>query len=98
MNKKLNTFLFLAGATVFNITVTVLAFLLLIFLYATFLSGIVPEAAQEFAIVPIFIGAIAVAFFAYRLVINKLLQKIKFEDYFDPIVKPRRPPPKKKSD
>jgi len=45
-----------------------------------------------------FIAAIAIAFIVYRVVLNKITNKIKFEDYFDPILRGRRPPPKRKSD
>jgi len=98
MNKKVNTLLFILGATLFNILVTLLSFILLSVLFVTFLMPILPEAAVNVAFSLFFIAAIAIAFIVYRVVLNKITNKIKFEDYFDPILRGRRPPPKRKSD
>jgi len=99
MNKKLNTLFFVLGATVFNILVTVVSFLLLTTIYVSFLMPVLPEGApHELIFSLIFIAAIVLSFVAYRFVLNRILKKIKFEDYFDPILRGRRPPPKKRND
>ena len=85
MNKKVNTTLFILGATVFNILVTVLSFLLLLVIYAKTIMNILPEAAQAWSFPLIFITAIAVSFIVYRLVLKLLLKNIKMEKYFEPI-------------
>jgi len=95
MNKKVNTLLFILGATLFNILVVIVAGFLLLMLYARLLAGVLPDAAHGWAFPLIFIASIAASFVVYRLVLNKIMGKIRFEDYFDPIIKPRRPPPRK---
>ena len=98
MNKKLNTLFFVLGATVFNILVTVLSFLLLSSIYVWVLMPRMPDAAVQMGFALIFLMSIVVSFVVYRFALNKLISKIKFEDYFDPILKGRRPPPKKRND
>ena len=91
MNKRLNTLLFILGATVFNILITVLFFLLLLILYAKFLLQILPETAHAWAFPILFIAAIAVSFIVYRYTLRFLMKKIDMEKYFDPLfVKKRR--------
>jgi uncharacterized PurR-regulated membrane protein YhhQ (DUF165 family) len=86
MNKKMNTLLFVLGATVFNILVTVAAFLLLLAFYARLLMPYVSgEAAQAWAVPLIFIAAIVISFVVYRVSLNFLLKKIDMDRYFDPL-------------
>jgi len=89
MNKKVNTILFILGATVFNIMITVLSFLLLLFLYAKFVMKILPEAVQAWSFPFMFIAAIAISFFVYKFALGFLIKKINVEKYFDPIIKTR---------
>jgi len=85
MNKKLNTALFILGATLFNILVTVLSFLLLLIAYTRFIMPYLPEGAQAWSFPLIFIAAIAVSFVAYRAALKLLLKKVEMEKYFAPI-------------
>jgi len=85
MNKSLNTFLFILGATLFNILVTVLSFLLFLIAYSRFVMPHLPEGAQAWSFPVIFIAAIAVSFVAYRAALKLLLGKIEIEKYFNPI-------------
>ena len=84
MNKKVNTILFILGATVFNVLITVLAFLLLLIIYAK-LGRLLPEGAQMWSFPFLFIFAMAIAFIAYRYTLRFLLTKIDIEKYFDPL-------------
>lgn len=96
MNKKANTFLFILGATLFNILITVLIFVLLLVVYANLIMKHLPEGgAQAWALVAIFIAAIALSFIAYRFALRLLMKKINAEKYFDPIFSHRRRPPAK---
>jgi len=94
MNKKVNTILFVLGATVFNIMITVLAFFLLLILYANFLSAVLPPGAQAWSFPLIFISSLVVSFFVYKVVLGFLVKKIDVEKYFDPIIKTRYRPKK----
>jgi hypothetical protein len=89
MNKKINTVLFILGATVFNIMITVLSFFLLLVLYAKFLTKILPQGAQAWSFPLIFISSLVISFFVYKIVLGYLIKKIDVEKYFDPIIKSR---------
>jgi membrane protein implicated in regulation of membrane protease activity len=90
MNKKANTLLFILGATVFNILVTVLCFILLLVVYAKFIMTHLPESGQSWGFPLLFIVAIVLSFLVYRLVLKLLLKKIDANKYFDPIFGRRR--------
>ncbi|GHV93879.1 hypothetical protein AGMMS50293_01990 [Spirochaetia bacterium] len=90
MNKKTNTLLFILGATLFNIIITVLCFAVLLLLYAKFIMLLLPEESRVWGFPLIFIAAIAAAFFVYRFALNLLLKRINAEKYFDPIFGKRR--------
>ncbi|MCL2763307.1 MAG: leader peptide processing enzyme [Treponema sp.] len=85
MNKKVNTILFVLGATLFNIIITVAAFLLLLIGCAKFILPVLPEGLQGWFFPVIFIASIAVAFVVYRFILRLLLKKIDVEKYFDPL-------------
>jgi len=85
MNKRLNTILFILGATVFNILITVLSFLLLLIVYARFLLRLLPEGTQTWSFPIIFIASLAIAFIVYRYSLRFLMSKIDMEKYFDPL-------------
>jgi len=89
MNKKINTVLFILGATVFNMIITVLSFFLLLIIYAKFLMKFLPQGAQAWSFPLIFITSIAISFFVYKLVLGYLIKRINVEKYFDPIINTR---------
>jgi len=89
MNKKVNTILFILGATVFNIMITVLSFFLLLILYAKFLMKILPQGAQAWSFPLIFIASLVISFFVYKVVLGFLIKKVDVEKYFDPIINSR---------
>jgi len=95
MNKKINTVLFILGATVFNIIITVVSFLLLLIFYAKVLIKILPEGANNWSFPIIFIAAIAISFVVYKFVIGFLIKRVNVEKYFDPLINARYKPKKK---
>jgi hypothetical protein len=90
MNKKTNTLIFIAGATLFNIIIFFAAFTALMFLYLFViapyllgddgLSGI-----TSIVLIVFFVGSIVLSFFIYRIAINLFIKKINLEKYFDPV-------------
>jgi amino acid transporter len=86
MNKKINTLLFVLGATLFNILVAIISFIL----FALFFSKFVITPIPEWLIMLIFLASIAVSFLVYRSVIKYLTGKINIEKYFDPIFTGRK--------
>jgi membrane protein implicated in regulation of membrane protease activity len=85
MNKRINTLLFVLGATAFNIIITVLSFLGLTFLYLKLIMPLIPEANYSWGFVIVFLTSLAVAFVVYRFMFKYLLKRIDVEKYFDPL-------------
>jgi len=85
MNKKVNTILFILGATLFNILIAILSFFLLLILYAKFLAPLLPENSRSWGFTIIFLAAIVISIFVYRVVLKYLLTKVEIEKYFDPL-------------
>jgi len=85
MNKKVNTILFVLGATLFNTIVAIVSFIFLMFVYAKFLLPIVPQSSYSWAFSLIFIAAIAISILVYRVVLKYFINKINVEQYFDPL-------------
>jgi hypothetical protein len=90
MNKKANTLLFVLGATVFNIFITLLSFVLLTLLYVKFIIRIVPESIRGLVLAFLFVAAIVASFLVYRVVLKILIKKVEIEKHFDPIFTRRR--------
>ena len=91
MNKKTNTWLFILGATVFNVLITIISFLALLFIYAKFIANLLPEEGAAWGFPVIFIAAIALSFVIYRVIVKYLFKRFDVEKYFDPIFGRRRP-------
>ena len=85
MNKKANTILFILGATLFNVIITVIFFIVLLLLYARVLMTFIPEDSRAWGFPVIFIAAIALSFIVYRMVFKIFLKKVAVDKYFDPI-------------
>jgi len=85
MNKKVNTLIFILAATVFNIIIAVISFVLLLLIYARFINPIVPEGALSWVFPLIFLASIAISIFVYRFVLKYFLAKVDMEKFFDPI-------------
>jgi hypothetical protein len=93
MNKRINTLLFILGATVFNILLYIISFLLLLLIYSQF-AGAIPESARQWGLILILILPIAISFIAYRLILKVVLKKIDVDKHFAPLFGGRRPPRK----
>jgi phosphoglycerol transferase MdoB-like AlkP superfamily enzyme len=85
MNKKVNTLLFILGATLFNVITAVISFILFALFYARFIFTKIPEHSRSWGFILIFLASLAVSFMIYRFVLRFLLTKVKIEDYFDPL-------------
>jgi hypothetical protein len=96
MSKKTNTLFFILGATVFNILLTVVAFMALLLIFAFIIIPALPQATADKAIswvIPvILIGAIAISFAVYRIVLKIFTKKVNIEQHFAPLFGSRRPP------
>ncbi|MCL2441188.1 MAG: leader peptide processing enzyme [Treponema sp.] len=85
MNKKVNTLLFILGATFFNVIIAVISFILLLILYASFIVPRLSGGAQSWAFSLIFLSSIAISILVYRIALKFLLARINVEKYFDPL-------------
>jgi len=85
MNKKVNTILFILGATVFNVFIAAASMILLFLLYAKFLMEHIPENGRAWGVFIIFIASLVISFVVYRVTLKFLLTKIDVEKYFDPL-------------
>ncbi len=90
MNKKVNTLLFVLGATVFNlVTMAILFIIPLLLLLAVFKDSL----GKVFPILSLilFFGALVGSFFVYGFVMKRIQARIDMDKYFDPIFKRRKP-------
>ena len=92
MSKKTNTLFFVIGATIFNIIITVLFFILFLVFYSAVLYPLLPDSSRVWIMPAIFVLSIVASFLIYRLAIKILMKKVNMEKYFDPIFVKRRPP------
>jgi hypothetical protein len=88
MNKKLNTALFMLGATIFNLV------LLAILMMAGLVAILALKLPQLLVIVWFLISMVG-SFLIYNQVVKLITRKIDMEKYFLPLFKRR--PPKKES-
>ena len=90
MNKKVNTALFMIGATVFNLVLLfVLILLAMLALSAIFRDRLGPSVMSILLIV-VFLAAMVGSFLIYNQVVKFVARKINMEKYFLPLFK-RRP-------
>ena len=84
----MNTFLFIIGATVFNIV----TMLIIIFFVSWVLGKILPENSQfgQFLSIFVFFIAIGGSFVVYHQIIKFISRKIDMDKYFHPLFKPRK--------
>jgi hypothetical protein len=93
MNKKVNTILFILGATLFNVLLTLGMAVLFLFLYQRFIARLFADQATVvgYAVIVCFVSALVASFFIYRGTMRVFTRKVDVDKYFDPIFGPRRP-------
>ncbi|MCX7786391.1 MAG: hypothetical protein N2442_01685 [Spirochaetes bacterium] len=84
MNKKLNTVLFVIGATLVNM-VMILLFLAGFLLYGAFLAPRLPPEVNSIALLLLFIGSIIGTYFLYHRIMRFLSNKVNWDKYFSPL-------------
>jgi uncharacterized SAM-binding protein YcdF (DUF218 family) len=85
MNRKLNTVLFILGATVANIIMMMVIFLVLFVLFGRFLAPQIPGNIGVYGLMVLFIVSIIATYFIYHRVVRWLSNKYELEKYFGPI-------------
>ena len=89
MDKRVNTFLFVIGATFFNLIVMAILAVLGFFLLSVLPLNDVPPGIRSLLMIVIFFGAIIASFFIYHRVVRLISKRVDMEKHFHPIFKNR---------
>jgi len=84
--RRLNTVLFVLGATFFNIIATLIVFVVLLLLYANVPAGLLPARLEVWVPALFFLVAVYASFLVYRLLLKMLARRIRFGDWLAPLV------------
>lgn len=90
MGKRANTVLFILGATVGNLIVMVLVFLLLLTVFSFTLAPRVAAEFQQWVVLGLLVGSIAMTYFVYYRIVRILTKKYDLEKHFEPIFPKRK--------
>ena len=90
MNKKLNTVLFILGATLFNIVVMIILFFVLMVIFARFLAPALPPGANQIILLVLFVASVALTYLLYHRIMRYLTTKYDMETYMSPLFGKRK--------
>jgi hypothetical protein len=90
VNSKTNTVLFVLIATLTNIALTLISFLLFYLLYAVLLSPRLPADSVIWCLALIFIIALIVSFIVYQALLKLFMKKVDIQKYFAPVFNTRK--------
>ncbi len=85
MGKKANTVLFILGATVGNLVTMMVVFFALLTVFSFALAPHVPPQSQQWVVLGLLIGSIAITYFIYYKLVRFLTRKYDLEQHFEPI-------------
>lgn len=87
MNKKINTVLFVLGATVVNIVIMICLALLGVYLLSLLPLQQLGGGVRSILMIIVFIGSVVGTFFLYHALVKVISKRIDMETYFHPIFK-----------
>ena len=90
MNKRVNTVLFLLGATVFNLLVMFIIIVLFLVLLSVIFKGSLNPNVLSVLMIVVFIGSIAASFFIYGRLVKWISRRVDMEKYFLPLFRRKR--------
>ena len=90
MNKKLNTFLFIIGATVVNLIIMTFFIILVLFLFSYLLPEDINPMLFQVLFLLSFLLSVGGTFFVYHKLIKFISKKMDMDKYFHPIFNPRK--------
>lgn len=90
MNKKINTLLFVLGATVFNIFMMILIMTLGLAAISMLVSENISQGTAQILFLVLFFGSVGGAFLIYHWVVKLLSSKFDLDKYFHPIFRKKR--------
>lgn len=85
MNRRFNSVLFIVGATVANIVVMFLLFILLLVLYARLAAPHLAPTTNQFMLLVLFIGSVVATYIMYHQVMKALMRRYDLTRYFGPL-------------
>ena len=85
MNKRLNSVLFIVGATVANILSMVVIFATFMVLFARFLAPHLAPGANQVILLVLFVGSVIITYVLYHRFMKWLAEKYNLQDYFGPL-------------
>jgi len=88
VNRKLNTLLFILGATVLNLLIMALLLLLGLFVISMIFRNSEPGAGVQIALFVVFALGIGGTFVVYNRVIRWVAGKVDMDKYFHPLFRP----------
>ena len=89
MNKKLNTFVFIIGATLINVLL-IMVLLIGLILLAGVLFSEPSDALAQALLIGSFLLSLVGAFAIYSRIIKMISKRIDMDKYFHPIFKPKK--------
>ena len=87
MSKKTNTLLFILIATVANILLTIVSFLVLYLPYALLLAPRLPPSFVIWIPALLFLFALVISFIVYQALLKLFIKKVDVRKNFEPFVK-----------
>ncbi len=94
MNKRLNTVLFMIGATIANVVVMFVIFLVLFFFFGRFLAPQLSPGINQILLLVIFVASMVSTYFLYHKLMRRFAEKHDLEKYFEPIFRKSQKPPR----
>ncbi len=85
MGKKVNTLLFILGATLLNIVMMILLMTIGLFLVSRIAGEGLGEAGASIAFMLVFVASIAGAFFIYHRIVRLISKRLDMDKHFHPI-------------
>ena len=90
MNKKMNTVLFVIGATLVNLAIMAVVFAVLLVGVSYAMQSFLTEELGTLVPGLVFVATILLTYLIYHKTVKKLSEKYDFERYFEPIFR-RKP-------
>lgn len=85
MNKRLNSVLFVLGATVVNILLMLLVFFVMLILFARFVAPALSPQANQLILFGLFIASVVITYVIYHFAMRAIAKRVPLEDYFGPL-------------
>ncbi len=90
MNKKMNTVLFVIGATLVNLAIMAVVFAVLLVGVSYAMQSVITPELGTLVLGLVFVATILLTYLIYHKSVKKLSEKYDFERYFEPIFR-RKP-------